>query len=369
MATELEPREAGWTTLDIEDEDNSSDTAKKDNLEDVFTDPEESSEELPEQEEENDTVADGEPEEEVPALSEEEESGDPEEETEEDEPSPLHPPKKESRAQKRIRELVRERNEARQLAQQHIQQQQQYEAQLLAERQRAAQYEEQAVLHAEKRLDAEEERLNMLYRQAQMEGDSDKLLDIQKQLVNVQNYRLQVNTHKARIAREKAAQPQLQPVAQQPAPAQPQPQPRPLTEQDKEAYLASLPAPMQSWYNANKVWFGVDPVMTQVANAMGYQIELEGEVEAGSKEYFAELDRRLAKYMEATGQRKPQKTNTRKVSSSPVAGGSRTIQGESKKNQAVKLTPEERQFAKFFDMSEAEWAREKLKLDKQGRSR
>jgi len=114
------------------------------------------------------------------------------------------------------------------------------------------------------------------YKEAYDSGDSDKMIEAQ-QALQVANYRmLQAKSFRMPTLQEQnyAVQPQEDQV-QQPAP-------RPLNPR------------LEAWQKRNP-WYGADDEMTATALGVHEKLKKSGEVEVGSDEYYAALDRTIRK--------------------------------------------------------------------------
>lgn len=119
------------------------------------------------------------------------------------------------------------------------------------------------------------------YRQARIDGDLDAELAAQDEVNEADFQRRLLEAHLQRAAAETPADKPAAAAAAKPA----APKATPAT---------------QAWLNRNASWWGKDAVLTAAAQAIDKEIAAEG-MSSADPEYFAELDRRLAK----KGLRKP----------------------------------------------------------------
>jgi hypothetical protein len=280
-------------------------------------------------------------------------------EIEEETPQETASPEKEERpeeldgiktkgAEKRIRQLVRQRKERDEQI-----------SQLLAQNEALAQnlqYRQESFNEVSKlNLDASEKQLNdkvSLARNAYMEafedGEKEKLLQAQEMLNEAQVDLKHLNITKAQME-EVAEQPQQvqQPVQQAPARAQPDPR-------------------AEEWA-ANNNWFGKDKILTVSALTIDQELKAEG-YDTNDEGFYQEIDRRLAEAF-------PHKFNANQVgveqnqnrvqedTSTPaqVVGSSSRSAPNSSKGK-VKLTPEDVKLANKWNIPLETYAAQKLKV-------
>jgi hypothetical protein len=112
------------------------------------------------------------------------------------------------------------------------------------------------------------------YKEAYDTGDSDKLVEAQ-QALQIANYKmLQAQSFKMPTLQEENYAVQTQPDQVQ------QPAPRPLNPK------------LETWQRRNP-WYGADDEMTATALGIHEKLKKSGEVEVGSDEYYAVLDRTI----------------------------------------------------------------------------
>ena len=246
------------------------------------------------------------------------------------------------RAEKRISKLVKQRNEwqekyaAMQAQLQEVSQSAETQARTSVERQVADQSD---------KLDEQERRLQREHRDAVDEGDIDKQWEITRNIARIEAQRLALNTYKARMER-----------------GAPKEAPQEARERRETRVQAPVIDPQTQVWASENSWFGKETHKDQTRVAMEIDQALIAEgydpsepPEPGEKhnEYFTELNLRLNK------QFPPQRGGGK---SNPVAPASRTG-GRRKSGNTVTLTPRERERARNLGVSEAAYAREKLKIE------
>ena len=266
---------------------------------------------------------------------------------EEDKPEELEGIKTKG-AEKRIRQLVRQRKERDEQISQLLAQNEAL-AQNLQHRQES--FNEVSKLN----LDASEKQLNdkvSLARNAYMEafegGEKEKLLQAQEMLNEAQVDLKHLNITKAQME-EVAEQPQQvqQPVQQAPARAQPDPR-------------------AEEWA-ANNNLFGKDKILTVSALTIDQELKSEG-YDPDDDEFYHEVDRRLAEAfphkfkasevaVESDQNRMQENTST---PAQVVGSSSRSAPNSSKSK--VKLTPEDVRLANKWNIPLETYAAQKLKV-------
>jgi hypothetical protein len=241
-------------------------------------------------------------------------------------------------AQKRIRQLVKQRKERDEQLAQLIQQNEQLSNRLNTSEHQFNTVNKLSLDASEKQITDKLELARNVYKTAHEEGDSSKILQAQEFLNEAQNDLKSLSATKQQYVQ----QPHYQP---------PMPTPDPKAEE---------------WAASND-WFGQDQIMTVSALAIDGQLKEEG-YNPTDAEYYSEIDRRLKETFPhkfvtqnaANGGEIRRQDNT----SSPaqvVAGASRSSPGSSKK---VKLSKEDIRLAGKWNLSLEKYAQEKLKADK-----
>ena len=243
-------------------------------------------------------------------------------------------------AQKRIRQLVKQRKERDDQLAQLIQQNEQLSNRLQNTEHQFNTVNQLSLNASEKQITDKLELARNAYKSAHEEGDSTKILQAQEFLNEAQNDLKSLSATKQQF--------EQRPVQQQQAVQQPQYQPQPTADPKAEEWAQ------------NNEWFGSDQVMTAASLAIDAQLREEGYSPADT-EYYNEVDRRIKEtFPHKFGGEIRRQDNT----SSPaqvVAGASRSSPGSSKK---VKLSKEDIRLAGKWNLSLEKYAQEKLKADK-----
>jgi len=252
-------------------------------------------------------------------------------------------------AQKRIRQLVKQRKERDEQLAQLIQQNEQLNNRLNTSEHQFNTVNKLSLDASEKQITDKLELARNVYKTAHEEGDSTKILQAQEFLNEAQNDLKSLSATKQQFEQQPVRR-QQQPV-QQPQYQPPMPTPDPKAEE---------------WAASND-WFGQDQIMTVSALAIDGQLKEEGFSPTDS-EYYTEIDRRLKETFphkfvtqEAATGGEVRRQETTSTPAQVVAGASRSSPGSSKK---VKLSKEDIRLAGKWNIPLEQYAQEKLKADK-----
>jgi len=243
-------------------------------------------------------------------------------------------------AQKRIRQLVKQRKERDDNIAQLIQQNEQLSNRLQNTEHQFNTVNKLSLDASEKQITDKLELARNAYKNAHEEGDSTKILQAQEFLNEAQNDLKSLTATKQQFER--------QPVQQQPQQqyAQHQPQPTP----DPRA---------AEWAQKNE-WFGSDQVMTAASLAIDGQLKEEG-FSPTDPDYYTEIDRRIKETFPHKFGGEVRKQVEASKPAQVVAGASRSSPGSSKK---VKLSKEDIRLANKWNVPLEQYAQEKLKAEK-----
>jgi hypothetical protein len=250
-------------------------------------------------------------------------------------------------AQKRIRQLVKQRKERDQQLAELIKQNEELSTRLNNTEQKFNTVNKLSLNASEKQITDKLELARGAYKAAHEEGDSAKILQAQEFLNEAQNDLKSLSATKQQFEQQPVQPQQQQAVQQQ---YQPQPTPDPKAEE---------------WASKND-WFGSDQVMTAASLAIDAQLREEG-FSPADQEYYTEVDRRIRETFPhkfaaeaATGGEVRQQVEASKPAQ-VVAGASRSSPGSSKK---VKLSKEDIRLANKWNVPLEQYAQEKLKADR-----
>jgi len=251
-------------------------------------------------------------------------------------------------AEKRIRQLVRQRKERDEQIAQLLAQNEELSNNL---RQKENSFNEVSKLN----LDASEKQLTdkvTLARNAYMEafesGEKEKLLQAQEMLNEAQVDLKHLNLTKA----------QMEEVAEQPEPEQAAPVQQPVQQ---------TPDPRAEEWAANNEWFGKDKILTVSALTIDQELKAEG-YDPDDEEFYQEIDRRLSEAFphKFKSSEVPVEENQNRVQEdtsvpAQVVGSSSRSAPNSSKSK-VKLTKEDVRLANKWNIPLETYAAQKLKV-------
>ena len=245
-------------------------------------------------------------------------------------------------AEKRIRQLIRQRKERDEHIQALIQKNEELNTNLRTKDKEVNTLGKSSLDASEKQLTDKIELARAVYTEAFEEGDKDKVLKAQEMLNDAQ-------IDLKNVTAAKSNYPEIEDVPQQ---AQPQPQ------QQVRQQPANDPR-AEDWASKND-WFGKDNVMTAAALAIDAELKGEG-YDPQDQDFYQEIDNRLKKaFPQKLGE---SQERLQEVTSSPaqvVSGGSRSSSSNSRK---VKLSKEDVALAQKWNIPLEKYAAEKLKVD------
>ena len=253
---------------------------------------------------------------------------------------------KESGAQKRIRQLVRQRKEREQQIAELQKRQEELEHRLKAKEEEYNKSLKETLDSNERQIGDRLELAKKAYRQAVESGDADQMLAAQEAMSNAQ-------FESAQIKQSQDAYNKYQNELELEAQKRQQTQ-----QQAQEAYDPKA----ISWAGRNP-WFGQDQILTQAALQIDAGMKDEG-YDPSDDEYYEEIDKRLRATFPnrfdapQTETRTEAPTNASQV----VAGASRTPNPSS--GRKVKLSQEDVRLAEKWGIPLEQYAAEKLKVEK-----
>ena len=246
-------------------------------------------------------------------------------------------------AEKRIRQLIKQRKERDEEVARLIKQNEELTSKLNNTQKEFTNISKLNLDATEKQLKDKLELARNAYKAAHQEGDTEKILQAQEFLNDAQNDLKSVGATKQQF-KEPEVQPQQQ--VQQPQQQYKQPTPDPKA---------------QSWAEQND-WFGEDKIRTAAALAIDADLKEEG-FNPTDDDYYTEIDNRLKEafpHRYQTQEVEPKEEN-RTQETSPaqvVAGGTRSTPSSNKK---VKLSKEDVRLANKWNIPLEQYAQEKLK--------
>jgi len=243
-------------------------------------------------------------------------------------------------AEKRIRQLVKQRKEREEQVTSLQIQNEELNKKLLSKENEVQNIGKRTLDMSEKQLTDKIALAKEVYLEAFDEGEKEKLLNAQEMLNEAQGDLRAVNSAKARYAQQ-AQQAVEQPVAQQ--------QQVPQAVSDPKA---------EQWASDNN-WFGKDNVMTAAALAIDAELKSEG-YDPSDNDFYQEIDNRIKTSFPHKFEE--DKERVQETTSSPaqvVSGSSRSSPSSRKK---VKLSQEDLRLAQKWNRPLETYAAQKLKV-------
>ena len=244
-------------------------------------------------------------------------------------------------AEKRIRQLIRQRKERDEQIAALIQKNEELNSNLRTKDQEVNKVNKLSLDASEKQLTDKLELARSAYMEAFEEGDKERVLKAQEMLNEAQNDLKAVSSAKI----EYEEQPEAALVQQQP---QYQPQVQPQND------------PMAEEWAAKNSWFGQDNVKTAAALAIDAELKGEG-YDPRDEEFYQEIDNRLKKaFSPSVGETEERVQESSSTPAQVVSGSSRLSPSSSNK---VKLSKEDVRLAQKWNIPLEQYAAEKLKVD------
>ena len=250
-------------------------------------------------------------------------------------------------AQKRIRQLVKQRKERDEQIQQLMQQNEQLQTTVHQTQNTFDEVSKKNLDVTEKQLTDKLTLARTAYTDAFESGDKDKLLHSQEMLNDAQTDLKNVNATKQQFNR-RVQQEQKQPVQQQYQ--QPAQQAQPAGD------------PLATKWSQTNTWFGTDNIMTAGALAIDAALKEEG-YNTDEVDYYKEVDKRMRDNFPQKFNGEPQINRTQEPTSQPaqvVAGASRSASNSKK----VKLSQHDLSLANKWNIPLDKYAQEKMKAEK-----
>ena len=245
-------------------------------------------------------------------------------------------------AEKRIRQLIRQRKERDEHIQALIQKNEELNTNLRTKDKEVNTLGKSSLDASEKQLTDKIELARAVYTEAFEEGDKDRVLKAQEMLNDAQ-------IDLKNVTAAKSNYPEIEDVPQQ---AQPQPQ------QQVRQQPANDPR-AEDWASKND-WFGKDNVMTAAALAIDAELKGEG-YDPQDQDFYQEIDNRLKQaFPQKLGESQERVQENTSSPAQVVSGGSRSSSSSSRK---VKLSKEDVALAQKWNIPLEKYAAEKLKVD------
>ena len=240
-------------------------------------------------------------------------------------------------AEKRIRQLIRQRKEREETIQTLLAQNEELKNNLSKKDKEVVSITSNSLNANEQSLEKTIKMAKEAYLEAFENGEKERVLEAQETLNNAQAdlkmlQRMKVNAAKQQQELEAQPEPEVQ---QQPQPA-------------------AVDVKAQEWAEQNN-WFGEDTIKTAAALALDAELKSEG-YDPNDNEFYEEIDRRLEKAFGGSSVRVEENTSQ---PSQVVSGASRSSQNSRSK---VKLSKEDVRLANKWGIPLEQYAAEKLKV-------
>ena len=243
-------------------------------------------------------------------------------------------------AEKRIRQLVRQRKEREETIQTLLAQNEELKNNLSKKDKEVVSITSNSLNANEQSLEKTIKMAKEAYLEAFENGEKEKVLEAQETLNNAQADLKMLQRMKVNAARQ-----------QQELEAQ-EVQPEPQAQQQSQPTAVDIKA--QEWAEKND-WFGDDTIKTAAALALDAELKSEG-YDPNDNEFYEEIDRRLEKAFGGSSVRVEENTSQ---PSQVVSGASRSSQNSRSK---VKLSKEDVRLANKWGIPLEQYAAEKLKV-------
>ena len=253
-------------------------------------------------------------------------------------------------AEKRIRQLIKQRKEREEQLEAQQQQIADLQAQLRNSTQKVQETEKASLVSYENQLKEKLALAEEGYKNAYDSGDKDKLLEAQKAIADATTELRMVDAKRFYIEDQaKKTEPQQKNGEDKNVKQEVQTQPK----QPKLHKLA------REWISDNSEWYNKDRITTQAAHIINEDLLQEG-FDPETEEFYTEISKRLKKEMPHKFGQQEETTNK---PAQVVAGKSRTSASSKGK---IRLSQEDVRLAKKMGVPLDVYAREKAKVEKAG---
>ena len=248
-------------------------------------------------------------------------------------------------AEKRIRQLIRQRKEREEQIEELIKQNEELKLSIKSKDNEVDSIATRSLDANEKQLTQNIELARQAYMEAFEEGDKEKVLNAQEILNNAQADLKTVQTYKNNLAQKlKQKEDQVE-----------------VTPQSAQVQQPAYDPKANEWAERNQ-WFGQDTVKTAAALALDAELKEQG-YNPNDEEFYEEIDRRLEV---AFGQASDRVQETEGQSNSGTSQPAQVVSGASRSSPSagkkVKLSKEDVRLANKWGIPLEQYAAEKLKV-------
>ena len=254
-------------------------------------------------------------------------------------------------AEKRIRQLIKQRKEREEQLEAQQQQIADLQSQLQNSTQKVQETEKASLISYENQTKDKLKLAEEGYKNAYDSGDKDKLLEAQKAIADATTELRMVEAKRFYIEDQaKKTEPKQADSGDKEALREAQPQPQKPPKLHKFA---------REWISDNSEWYNKDRITTQAAHIINEDLLQEG-FDPESEEFYTEISKRLKKEMPHKFGQQEEPTNK---PAQVVAGKSRTSASSKGK---IRLSQEDVRLAKKMGVPLDVYAKEKAKVEKAG---
>ena len=244
-------------------------------------------------------------------------------------------------AEKRIRQLIRQRKERDEQIQQLLESNEELTNTLLTKDREVNSIAKQSLDASEKQLTDKMELARAVYMEAFEDGDKEKVLKAQEMLNDAQADLKTVHMYKAGNEEQKDQHSH--------------------NTEDEPVRSSRTYDPMAKDWASDNEWFGNDNIMTAAALAIDHQLKEEG-YNPNDPEFYQEIDSRIQEaFPQKFGEVQERVQENTSQPAQVVSGASRSSPNSSRK---VKLSKEDIRLAQKWDIPLEHYAAEKLKVSK-----
>ncbi len=250
-------------------------------------------------------------------------------------------------AEKRIRQLIKQRKEREEQLEAQEQKIADLQSQLQNSTQKVQETEKASLVSYENQLKDKLKLAEEGYKNAYDSGDKDKLLDAQKAIADATTELRMVDAKRFYMDDQAKKTETVEPKKEEAKPTQEAKQPTKLHKLARE------------WISDNSEWYNKDRITTQAAHIINEDLLQEG-FDPESEEFYTEISKRLKKEMPHKFGQQEEPTNK---PAQVVAGKSRTSASSKGK---IRLSQEDVRLAKKMGVPLDVYAKEKAKVEKAG---
>jgi hypothetical protein len=251
-------------------------------------------------------------------------------------------------AEKRIRQLIKQRKEREEQLEAQEQKIAELQAQLQNSTQKVQETEKASLVSYENQLKDKLKLAEEGYKNAYDSGDKDKLLEAQKAIADATTELRMVDAKRFYMDDQAKKTETVEPKKEEEA--------KPTQEAKQPAKLHKL---AREWISDNSEWYNKDRITTQAAHIINEDLLQEG-FDPESEEFYTEISKRLKKEMPHKFGQQEEPTNK---PAQVVAGKSRTSASSKGK---IRLSQEDVRLAKKMGVPLDVYAKEKAKVEKAG---